>query len=170
MKRITLLFSTLLTVFILSNSGAQAASNFEIGALAGIGILNNSGGSPFTYGLETDYKFDPSWSVGLQFNALTPNSISVAGTSYTLGLSNLDLALKYFLDQFSIGILVGLNTFSTNVPGATGGSYLNYGLVAGYDFQLGSNFSLGPQIDLLWTGQSGGFQETDILAAIKYWF
>src|ERR1035438_9718782 len=83
---------------------AEAASNFNIGAIAGVGILSNSGGSPFTYGVETDYHFDPSWSVGLLFNALTPNSVSVAGTSYTVGLSNLDLAFKYIVDQWSFGV------------------------------------------------------------------
>ncbi len=170
MKKLFFALSFSMIALIGQSNTAQAASNFNIGALGGIGILSNSGGSPFTYGLETDYKFDPSWSVGLLFNALTPNSVSVAGTSYTVGLSNLDLAIKYIMDQWSFGVLLGFETFSTNVPGASGGSYMNYGLVAGYDFQLGSNFSLGPQIDLLWNGQSGGYQETDILAAIKYWF
>jgi hypothetical protein len=151
-------------------STSASAYNFDVGLLAGVGILNNGGGSPFTYGIEADYLIDPSWSVGLLFNALTPNSASLAGTSYSLGLSNLELAIKYIIDGWNVGILFGFNTFTTNIPGASGGSYMNYGLTTGYDFQLGSGFSVGPQLDFLWTSQSSGFQETDIMAAIKYSF
>jgi hypothetical protein len=42
-----------LVVALSCQSQIAKASNFEIGALGGVGILNNGGGSPVTYGLET---------------------------------------------------------------------------------------------------------------------
>jgi hypothetical protein len=169
MKKIALVAPVF--AILMSFCGVRAnASGLDVAALAGVGILNNNGGSPFAYGVEVDYQLEPSWSIGLEFTTLNPNSTTIGGSSYSLGVTNLDFSIKYLVGSFNIGGLVGYNAYSTNVPAGTSGSYLNYGATAGYDIAVCPSFSVGPQVDVLWTSQSAGYQETNVLAAFKYLF
>ena len=159
-----------LVVGLFSSMGI-ADNNFSgnVGLLGGIASLNNGGGSPFTYGVMANYVATPNWIFGLQFNSMSP-SVSVLGTSYSQTLSNLDAVVEYSWDMWKVGILLGTQMYSSTVPGATNSSNFNYGLVGAYDWMLGTNFSVGPQVEAIWTSQSGGYTEIDFLAALKYWF
>lgn len=157
-------------VGILSSTGkAETSSLWSVGLLGGVTSLNNGGGSSFGYGALADYMVHTNWSLGLQYNATSP-SIATLGTSYTVTLSNIDLAIKYNCEMWKFGILVGTQLVSSNAPGATSTSNFNYGLVGSYDWMLGTNISIGPQIDAIWTSQSNGYTELDFLAAVKYQF
>ena len=140
-------------------------------ATAGVqgGIVNLSGGGrPFTLGFSSDIIFDPDWRIGVQLSTIN-NSISVSGADYSQEFINVDAAIKHAWDKFEIGVLVGLSLYDTKSPAASSGTYFNCGLMASYDWMLMRDFSIGPQINLLWITQSGGMTEFSTLVGAKYW-
>jgi hypothetical protein len=161
---------TLFTFLFINVVHADEKHIGEIALLGGIARLNNGGGSQFIYGVEGDYFFDPNWSIGILSDTVNPNSVSVAGVSYSQSLSNLDFAVKFTWNQLTLGILAGVGTTETTVPGGSSSSNLNYGLVGAYDYLLSNKFSLGPQLDVLWTTLTNGYTEIDFLVTAKYWF
>ncbi len=168
----------LLIVFIISAvsqvSHADApANNFYARALVGVGIVNNSGGSNFTYGLGAGYKFMPQWSAGLDY---TYNTFTVP-SPLTANLSLILANIKYYfgdLPGLTAGLKLGVGTISvsgTNAPASASASNFTWGPTVGYDYSLTPNWALGAEANLLWVSNSNpSTNDLQILANIKYWF
>ena len=156
-------------VVTLALSPAAAWANSSLGLLAGVANLNNSGGSPVTYGLAYDYGINNDWRIGVQANTMNPSSVTVGSSSYTQTLTNIDFAIKYTFSSWQFGALVGNSMASSNVPGSSSSSGTNYGALIAYDWVMGS-WSAGAQVDNLWSTVSNGFTVTDAELTLKYWF
>src|SRR5438128_2474935 len=86
-----------------------------VGVLGGVGVVNNSGGANFTYGAGVGYKFQPQWSVGLDY---TYNTFAVP-SPFSANLSTILANIKYyFVPAAYFGIKLGSGTASYSGLGA----------------------------------------------------
>lgn len=148
MKKITLLTAFAMSL-ISSASYAANSGTLSIAGLAGFGSASTTGStnSGFSWGGNLRYSLDPNWSVGAEFNTLSSStSITILGVTTTV-TSNSSLLLGNVHYNFSgdlAALYLGVNAGIT----LTGTTNFAVGPTAGYDFNLGSGFSIGPKVSL----------------------
>ncbi len=155
-------------------SNSMTGQNSSEGHMGTVGLLlgnasiingkNNT--SRFSGGFAADFNLQNYWRAGVQFGVTAPDS---KGES----LANFDIAVKYVDNDWSVGLLLGLgmNLKTTNNSDISEKSYLNYGLVAGYDWKIAkTDLSLGPQINIIRSEGFGGLTQLDALMVVKYGF
>ncbi len=149
--------------------GSGSSTVGYVGALLGIGMVNNSGGTNFTYGLGGGYKFMPDWSVGADF---TYNSFTVP-SPLTANLSLILANIKYYFGSGGFaGLKLGEGTVSYSGTGSPGSaSNLAWGPTVGYNYIFTDKWSVGGEANLIWISNSNpGVSVFQILANLKYWF
>jgi hypothetical protein len=168
----------LLLVLIISAVGQVSradapASTFYVRALGGVGIVNNSGGSNFSYGLGIGYKFMPQVGAGVDY---TYNTFTVP-SPLTANLSLILANIKYYFADvagLSAGFKLGVGTTSVSGAGAissASASNFTWGPTVNYDYSLNSNWAVGAEANLLWVSNSTPSTNiVQILANVKYWF
>jgi hypothetical protein len=176
MKVNQLLWAALLgvTPFVLglmTQAHAAIGTNSYAGALLGASFMNST--TNFTVGAEGGYRLDPTWGVGGYLTYLS-QGITVAGTSYNTSFTTLAAQGMYFfadsLDGLRVGLDAGLGFSSTNQPAASGSTGFIIGPMAGYDYILSNQISVGAEGDLLFNTASSSSANLQLFAAVKYWF
>src|ERR1700677_2718131 len=106
------LMTSLALVLVFLSCAAHADQNLYVRALGGVGAVNNSGGTNFTYGLGVGYKFVPQFGAGVDY---TYNTFTVP-SPLTANLSLVLAHLKYyFIDLgLSAGLKFGFGTVSVS--------------------------------------------------------
>lgn len=161
-KEIQLETSLNKAVHSLSNSiiGEAETPFANVGLLAGAAWLNQGDGKWGTFGLAGSLNLDPRWQIGGQFNIITPHSKFKR-------MLNFDAAIKRIWERWNIGLLLGFNVAEKDDDSES--FNFNAGGTAGYDWRIGkSNFSIGPQLDYIWSPVFHGYTDLNIMAAIKY--
>ncbi len=148
---------------------SSPGSSGYVEALLGVGMLNNNGGTNFTYGVGCGYKLNPNWSVGADF---TYNSFVVPSpltSNLTLALANIKY---YFGSGWFGGVKIGSGTVSYSGTGAQSSSTnLTSGPTIGYDCAFSEHWSVGGETSLLWVNNSNpGVSVFQVLANMKYVF
>ena len=157
-------------------AAAASSSVLDVHAVGGIGVFNNGGGTNLDLGAGADYFVMPQISLGVDFN-YSPVSTGFAGASASAMLftGNVKYNFADDLKGLYIGVRAGLalDTFSVTGGPSQSNSQFAFGGVAGYDYTVMPNFSIGPELDYVYiTAPSGGSAGGDFeaLANLKYWF
>ena len=152
---------------------SDAPPKVFIGALGGLGIAG--GGSSMGFGLDLDYKFDPSWGVGFYFNYLGvvgPSTTNPNGTVLMFAGE-----FNYYLPQlpgFWVGVKLGAGIASAGAVGAAAGtastSVFGGGGGFGYDYAVLPMLSLGGEANVFQVGGNLTTTIVNLLGAFKYGF
>ena len=157
--------------------GYNVDATVGLDSITGGGTSNSSVG----YGVRAGYHLDPHLEAGIGFSrASNSNTVGTTSTSSTLGLILADLNY-HFSNEFNplyVGVRLGmgLRSNSSTFNGVDQGSQSNanfaYGLVGGYDFVTGRNFTIGPKVAYTIVTPSKGVSQSDFQAhvAFKYFF
>jgi hypothetical protein len=152
-----------------SEAAETSTANAYVSALLGVGLVNNSGGSNFTYGVGVGYKLNPSYSLGLDYTYNTFSVPSPLSASLSLILANFKY---YFAGGFLAGVKLGSGMLSYSGPSAPSTtSNFAWGPSVGYDYACTTNWSIGADADLIWLSSSPvSVNDLQMLASLKYWF
>ncbi|MCC7442816.1 MAG: hypothetical protein IT285_14370 [Bdellovibrionales bacterium] len=148
-----------LTTATIARAEGEAASTGYIGGL--IGLAMSDGNSEMTFGGEVGYHLSPEMALGLYFTTYSPVT--------DVSVSSLMLFGDYYLADVKglhLGAMIGLGMSSLPAP-LEGTSELGFGARAGYDFDVATGFTVGPEANfILIDGES----VINLLAGVSYHF
>ena len=169
-----------LAAFGLFCASARAAttSTANVGAHGGLAVLGDSGGNHFDVGVNGSYQIIPPLTADLNFSWIDRGGLNINGSQATGSLYLLYAGLMYdmsaFYPGFSLGAAMGVGfdhvsvtTGNNSNTNTTNGFYI--GPKAGYDFPMGSSWTLGAQADWLITSKSNEPNVLEVLAVVKLW-
>lgn len=166
---LALAFFSFLSLTPVGHAAEASSSQTYVGALLGLGSVNNSGGTNFTYGVSAGFKFNPSVSLGLDYNYNTFTVPSPLSANLSLILVNFKY---YFANGFFGGLKLGSGSISYSGTGAPANTNtFAWGPTLGYDYFCSPNWSVGGEANLISINNNASSLSTlQLLASLKYWF
>jgi hypothetical protein len=154
----------------------NSVTGFSLDLLAGPSFVGNGIGTQFAIGGNLEYRFDPSWSVGLfgTYESTGSQSTSVSSSNIVSLAVDGNYYFNQALDGFYAGVKLGLGISNTSLSGAlangsTSNTVFMFGPAVGYDFLMASALTLGAEINFLTysaPNSSAGSSTTSILNAL----
>jgi hypothetical protein len=176
----------LAVVLLLSSFAAPAAADEFIGIFLGGSYVNRGVGVKLpAWGFETAGKLDDQWSLGFNVGFLNMGK-DVAGAVDSASLTTFLGGVTYHGwtnnrgpwvgVRAGIGVVnngasvTGLEPFATGLGATASSNELTYGVAVGYDKELGSEWTWGPQAQYLRIQASGGtLGVLNALVTLRYW-
>ena len=183
-KNIAIVFIAALLVFLFQvPAHADGGETGWVGGLFGLSVPNADNTTSRTmYGLTAGAKVGSEFGIGLYYLTSRQNeTINAVSTPFNYDLYGVDFGYYFEGDAKGVyfGGKLGTSKLSTNNTAAQGvtTSPMHYGVFAGYNYMIGSNFSIGGEASYISVSSSNGnglqinqFSMLDFLASVKFWF
>ena len=186
-KNILIALSAVLAVlfFQVPAHADGAGENGWVGGMFGLSVPNADNTTSRTmYGLTAGAKVGTEFGIGLYYLTSRQNeTMNSVSTPFNYDLYGVDFG--YYFEGEAKGVYFGgklgtskLSTNNAAVPaqGVTT-SPMHYGVFAGYNYMIGSNFSVGGEASYISISSSNGnnlqinsFSMLDFLLSVKAWF
>jgi hypothetical protein len=177
---------TLLTTA--SRAQASEEPHGWVGALGGISIPNaDNTTSRVGYGVTAGAKLGSEWGLGAYY-LTSKKDESASGVTYSFNYDLYGVELAYHFEGEALGAYVGGRVGTSKITAGVGSTQIStspthYGLVAGYNYFLNDNLSLGGEFSYVSVGSSSstalgsstsvtidGFSILNFMASVKFWF
>jgi hypothetical protein len=175
-----------LAALIFVSTAAPAMADEFIGIFVGASYLSSGVGVKLpAWGFETAGKLEEQWSLGFTVSFL-PLGSNVAGASDSGSLTTFMGGVTYHGwpnnrgpwagVRAGVGVVnnaasvEGLGAFNTGLGASASSNEFTYGIALGYDKELGSEWTWGPQVSYVRVSASGGaLSVINALVTLRYW-